>query len=312
MLGLGLIGGSIMRAAKAAGREVFGYNRSVEGAHAAVADGFDASTDLTDTLTRAADSDALIVLAVPMPALPGLLAHVRDVAPNCPLTDVTSVKTAVLREIDAAGLLHRFVGGHPMAGTADSGWAAGYAGLFTRAPWVVSVDDHVDPEVWTLVMTLALDCGALVVPAKSDEHDAAAAAISHLPHLLAEALAVAAGEVPLAFALAAGSFRDGTRVAGTAPDLVRAMCEGNCTQLLPAVDRVIELLSRARDSLASHNSLAELVDAGHAARTRYDSFPRSDIFTVVIGAENWREELAAAGRAGGVIRSALPSLDSRR
>ncbi|MCV7103471.1 prephenate dehydrogenase [Mycobacterium palustre] len=312
VLGLGLIGGSIMRAAKAAGREVFGYNRSVEGAHAAVADGFDASTDLTDTLTRAADSDALIVLAVPMPALPGLLAHVRDVAPNCPLTDVTSVKTAVLREIDAAGLLHRFVGGHPMAGTADSGWAAGYAGLFTRAPWVVSVDDHVDPEVWTLVMTLALDCGALVVPAKSDEHDAAAAAISHLPHLLAEALAVAAGEVPLAFALAAGSFRDGTRVAGTAPDLVRAMCEGNCTQLLPAVDRVIELLSRARDSLASHNSLAELVDAGHAARTRYDSFPRSDIFTVVIGAENWREELAAAGRAGGVIRSALPSLDSRR
>jgi prephenate dehydrogenase len=312
VLGLGLIGGSIMRAAKAAGREVFGYNRSVEGAHAAVADGFDASIDLTDTLARAADTDALIVLAVPMPALPGLLAHVADVAPNCPLTDVTSVKTAVLHEVVAVGLLERFVGGHPMTGTADSGWAAGYAGLFTRAPWVVSVDDHVDPGVWAMVMTLALDCGALVVPAKSDEHDAAAAAISHLPHLLAEALAVTAAEVPLAFALAAGSFRDGTRVAGTAPDLVRAMCEGNATKLLPAVDRVIELLGRARDSLAAHNSLAELVDGGHAARTRYDSFPRSDIFTIVIGAENWRQELAAAGRAGGVIRSALPSLDSRR
>ena len=84
-----------------------------------------------------------------------------------------------------------------------------------------------------MVMTLALDCGAVVVPARSDEHDAAAAAISHLPHLLAEALAVTAGEVPLAFALAAGSFRDGTRVAATAPDLVRAMCEGNADQLLP-------------------------------------------------------------------------------
>jgi prephenate dehydrogenase len=68
------------------------------------------------------------------------------------------------------------------------------------------------------------------------------------------------------------------------------------------------LLGRARDSLAWQNSVAELVDAGQAARTRYDSFPRSEIFTVVIGAENWREELAAAGRAGGVIRSALPSL----
>ncbi len=137
-------------------------------------------------------------------------------------------------------------------------------------------------------MTLALDCGALVVPAKSDEHDAAAAAISHLPHLLAEALAVTAGDVPLAFALAAGSFRDGTRVAGTAPDLVRAMCEANSGQLLPAVDRVIELLGRARESLARHNSVADLIDAGHAALTRYDSFPRSDIFAVVIGEETWR------------------------
>ena len=312
MLGLGLIGGSIMRATKAAGREVFGYNRSVEGAQAAVADGFDASTDLNDTLTRAADTGALIVLALPMPALGGMLAHISESAPECPLTDVTSVKSAVVEEVAAAGLQERFVGGHPMTGTADSGWAAGYAGLFTRAPWVISVDDRVDPNVWAMVMTLALDCGAFVVPAKSDEHDAAAAAISHLPHLLAEALAVIAGEVPLAFGLAAGSFRDGTRVAGTAPDLVRAMCEGNSGQLVPALDRVIELLGRASESLAHQDSVADLVEAGHAARTRYDSFPRSDIFTVVIGDENWREELAAAGRAGGVIRSALPILDIPR
>ncbi|WP_240430775.1 prephenate dehydrogenase [Mycobacterium shigaense] len=312
MLGLGLIGGSIMRAAAAAGREVFGYNRSVEGAQGAVADGFDATTDLTHTLTRAARTGALIVLAVPMPALPSMLAHISELAPQCPLTDVTSVKTAVLDEVKAAGLQDRFVGGHPMTGTENSGWSAGHAGLFTMAPWVVSVDDHVDPVVWWMVMTLALDCGSVVVPARSDEHDAAAAAISHLPHLLAEALAVTAAEVPLAFALAAGSFRDGTRVAGSAPDLVRAMCEANSAQLLPAVDRMIDLLSRARDSLDWDNSVAELVEAGHAAHTRYDRFPRSDIFPVVIGAEKWREELAAAGRAGGMIRSALPIRDSPR
>ncbi|OBF80713.1 prephenate dehydrogenase [Mycobacterium sp. 852002-51163_SCH5372311] len=310
VLGLGLIGGSIMRAATAAGREVFGYNRSVEGAQGARSEGFDATTELGETLRRAADAEALIVLAVPMPALPSMLTHIRDLAANCPLTDVTSVKSAVLDEVAAAGLQPRFVGGHPMTGTAHSGWAAGHAGLFTRAPWVVSVDDHVDPAVWSMVMTLALDCLAVVVPARSDEHDAAAAAISHLPHLLAEALAITAAEVPLAFALAAGSFRDATRVAGTAPDLVRAMCEGNSSQLVPSADRVIDLLSRARDSLATHNSVQELIEAGHAARTRYDSFPRFDIITTIIGTENWREELAAAGRAGGVIRSALPILDS--
>ncbi len=151
---------------------------------------------------------------------------------------------------EAAGLLDRYVGGHPMAGTAHSGWTAGDARLFAGAPWVLSVDEHVDAQVWAQVMDLALDCGAVVVPAKSDEHDAAAASISHLPHLLAEALAVTAGEVPLAFALAAGSFRDGTRVAATAPDLVRAMCEANADQLLPALDRALELLNQARQSLA--------------------------------------------------------------
>ena len=311
VLGLGLIGGSLLRAAVASGREAFGYNRSYQGAEAARADGFAASTELSEALSWAGERRALIVLAVPMPAVSQLMAHLKTQAADCPLTDVISVKGAVLREIRSAGLLDRYVGGHPMAGTAYSGWLAGDAGLFRGAPWVVSVDEHVDASIWAQVMNLALDCGGVVVPAKSDEHDAAAASVSHLPHLLAEALAATAGEVPLAFALAAGSFRDGTRVAGTAPDLVRAMCEANADQLLPTLDHALALLHRARQSLAEKNSVAELVDAGHAARTRYQSFPRPDIVTVTLGAPNWREELAAAGRAGAVIRSALPGPDSR-
>jgi prephenate dehydrogenase len=310
VLGLGLIGGSVMRAATEAGRDVFGYNRSVEGVQAATADGFDATEHIDKALKRAAKSDALIVLAVPVPALPIVLGHVRDVAPDCPLTDVTSVKAAVMDEVKSFGLLPRFVGGHPMAGTAHSGWAAGDGRLFVGAPWVLTVDDHVDPEVWAMVMDLALDCGAVVVPARSDEHDAAAASISHLPHLLAETLAATAGEVPLAFALAAGSFRDGTRVAATAPDLVRAMCEANAEHLLPALDRSIDMLKKARKSLAMDGSVADLVEEGHAARMRYSGFRRSQIVTIVIGRDGWREELAAAGRAGGVIKSALPVLDN--
>ena len=311
VLGLGLIGGSVVRAAVAAGRDTLGYNRSVEGAEAARLDGFQATTDLTEALTWAAQRDALIVLAVPMPAVSQLLGHIRDVAPECPLTDVISVKGAVLHEMRAAGLLDRYVGGHPMAGTAHSGWAAGDGRLFAGAPWVLSVDEHVDAGVWAQVMHLALDCGAVVVPAKSDEHDAAAASISHLPHLLAEALAVTAGEVPLAFSLAAGSFRDGTRVAATSPDLVRAMCEANAEQLLPLLDRALELLTHTRTTLNEKGSVAELVEGGHAARARYDSFSRPQIVTITLGAENWREELAAAGRSGAVIRSALPGPGSR-
>jgi len=311
VLGLGLIGGSVLRAAVSAGRQTLGYNRSGQGCQAARSDGFAATTDLAEALAWAAEQGALIVLAVPMPAVASLLLRIKQIAPGCPLTDVISVKGAVLQQVHSAGLLDRYVGGHPMAGTAHSGWSSGHAGLFIGAPWVVSVDDHVEAAIWSQVMHLALDCGAVVVPAKSDEHDAAVAAISHLPHLFAETMAAAAAEVPLAFALAAGSFRDGTRVAGTSPDLVRAMCEANADKLIPTLDRALELLNRTRNSLADNGSVAEMVNIGHAARVRFDHLTRPDILTVALGEDNWREELAAAGRAGAVIRSALRGPGSR-
>jgi prephenate dehydrogenase len=100
-------------------------------------------------------------------------------------------------------------------------------------------------------------------------------------------------------------------VAATAPDLVRAMCEANSEQLLPALDRSIELLTKARKSLATDGSVADLVEEGHASRMRFSGFRRSQIVTIVIGEDGWRDELAAAGRTGGVIKSALPVRDSR-
>ena len=89
------------------------------------------------------------------------------------------------------------------------------------------------------------------------------------------------------------------------------MCEANSDQLLPVLERTLGLLSDARDALAAKLPLTDLVEPGHAARVRYDNFSRPEILTIVVGDENWREELAAAGRAGGVIRSALPALGSR-
>ena len=142
VLGLGLIGGSVLRAAVAAGREALGYNRSADGVAAARSDGFTATADLTEALAWASARQALIVVAVPMPAVGWLLDHIKQIAPDCPITDVISVKNPVLQQVRSAGLLKRYVGGHPMAGTAHSGWPAGNATLFQGAPWVVAVDDH--------------------------------------------------------------------------------------------------------------------------------------------------------------------------
>ena len=254
MVGTGLIGGSLLRAAEKAGRAVWGASASEATAAQACADGFDVTINTDAALRRAVDADALVVLAVPLPALPDVLRRVDAVAPTCRLTDAVSVKVAAGDAVARYAPRARYVGGHPMAGTAESGWAAGDAELFSGAAWVVAADDGLDLDVWRDVAELAWACGARVVPAAVDEHDLAVARVSHLPHLLAAVLAaVGAGEPDddLPLALAASSFADGTRVAGTRPELVLAMCEGNRHALLAAVDDALGRLGVMRGALAS-------------------------------------------------------------
>lgn len=307
VLGLGLIGGSVLRALRRAGRPVHGYNRSAGAVAAARTDGYEVTDDLPAALTRAAAEDALIVLAVPMPAVDPVLAAIADHAPDCALTDVVSVKAPVRDAVRARGLADRFVGGHPMAGTAYSGWTAGDAALFDEAVWVVAADDGADPGVWARVARLAADCGAVVVPAESAAHDEAAARISHLPHVLAETLAAVGAADPLALTLAAGSFRDGTRVAGSAPELVRAMCEANGPALLGVLDQALELLTAARAQLAGptgggDGALAELVAAGHAGHTAYTATQRKPLTDLRLGEDGWLDRLRTAGAEGRVWR----------
>ncbi|MGZ4517172.1 MAG: prephenate dehydrogenase [Mycobacteriaceae bacterium] len=300
VLGLGLIGGSVLRAATAAGRVAWGYNRS----GLAGAAGCDVGSDLTAALRRAAAEDALVVLAVPMTAVAEVLAEVAEHAPGCALTDAVSVKAPVADAVQRHGLSARYVGGHPMAGTSESGWAASDADLFRGAAWVVAADDGLDVDVWQQVARLALDCGAYVVPAAAAEHDAAVARISHLPHVLAAVLASVGGDGgQLALSLAAGSFRDGTRVAGTRPELVQAMCEANDTALLVAVDDALGRLSAARDSLLAARSLATVVGDGHRARLRFDALERPAITGVDFGSADVLAQLRKAGRSGGALHA---------
>lgn len=333
VLGLGLIGGSLLRAARAADRSAWGATAADDDAAAARADGFEVSADVAAALRRAAEVDALIVLAVPLTCLESVLRQVAEHAPHCHLTDVVSVKGPVFEAVARRLPATRYVGGHPMAGAAASGWAAGDADLFRDAAWVVttdaaaeigesdspfvdgmaagavSEDDDIDPArwdgaLWTEVARLALDCGAHVVPATTAEHDSVAARISHLPHLLAAVLAsVGADGGPLALSLAAGSFTDGTRVAGSRPELVRAMSEGNRDALLDALDDALGRLGAARGSLASTGSLAKTIDAGHQARQEllHARAATGSTVRIELTGAGARDSLLALGRAGGRI-----------
>lgn len=306
ILGLGLIGGSMLRGLTAAGHPAFGYNRSAATVAAATESGHDASDDLTGTLRRAADTDALIVLATPVTTIEPLVSAIAEHAPGCLITDVISVKQPVRHIVDDLAPGARYVGGHPMAGTDKSGWSATDPAMFDGAMWMVSTGDGADPDDWLRVASLARTLGADVVPAADDAHDRAVAAISHLPHLTAAATAAVGGaESALSLRLAAGSFRDGTRVAGTAPDLQRAMVEANSLAVLNVLSETIDRLILARDELRDQGSVEVLIDAGHRARLAYDeiaSGPVTPITDVRIGEPGWQQELRRQGHKGQVWR----------
>ena len=278
VVGLGQIGGSLAAALCAAGREVTGWDVDPAAREAAERRGVRISRELA----------GVVVLAVPLPetatALEGL-----TIDADATITDVGSVKVPVVAEAQLA-YGGRFVGGHPMAGTERSGWAAADPGLFAGARWVVCLEPDTDLTRWLRVAEVALAAGAEVVPVTAAEHDQAVAVVSHVPHLLAAALAAAAGEAgPLALGLAAGSFRDGTRVAGSDPDLVTAMVEGNAGPTAAALARVQEQLARP---------WPELVAAGVAVARR--SAVRR---TVRVPLD--RAALLELGRSGGAVTGRL-------
>ncbi|GAA2333513.1 prephenate dehydrogenase [Saccharopolyspora halophila] len=302
VIGLGLIGGSVLRAAAAVGRPAWGATIDEEDSAAAGRAGFEVlATEAA--LRRAADEDALIVLATPLTAMQGVLRQVAANAPHALLTDVVSVKDAVENEVRKQVPTARYAGGHPMAGLAESGFLAGSAELFSGAAWAVTIEERTPLQAWREAARLALDCGAHVVPTSAAAHDDAAARISHLPHMFAAVLAaVGADGGPLALSLAAGSFRDGTRVAGSPPELVQAMTEGNKPALLDALDDALGRLGAARGSLASTGGLKSTVDAGHQARISLEELDTDtrETSAVALG-ENALFRLRELGELGGRV-----------
>jgi prephenate dehydrogenase len=278
VVGLGQLGGSLAAALVAAGRPVTGWDVDPAARAAAEARGVRIGTELA----------GVVVLAVPLPAMATALDGLT-VAPDATITDVGSVKGPVLTGVGGA-VGGRFVGGHPMCGTERSGPEAVDPGLFRGARWAVCLEPGTELPRWLRVAEVALAVGAEVVPVTAAEHDDAVAAISHVPHLLAAALAAAAAAAgPLALNLAAGSFRDGTRVAGSDPALVTAMVAGNAGPTAAALDRVRAQLDRP---------WPELVAAGHAVARRPAG--RRPVRVPLD-----RAALLALGRAGGAVTRRL-------
>ena len=229
ILGTGLIGASVGMGLRRQGWHVTGWDpegavleRAVLGGAADVAAG---APD--EALEGGAD---LVVLAGPPD---GIVATLRELDTDALVTDVAGVKGPV---VGAGAHLPHFVAGHPMAGRETSGPEAASAALFRGAAWVLATDGAADDDLASMSRIVG-SLGARPIRMTASEHDAAVAVVSHLPQVLAAALVREAVESHSALDLAAGSFRDLTRVAASNPASWREVLVANGDVVAAAIRR---------------------------------------------------------------------------
>ncbi len=257
ILGLGLIGGSIARGARERrlARKITAWNRTpavLEEALAARA--IDLAAASPAEAVRGAD---LVILAVPVLAAPALGLEVRRHAPaSAVITDAGSTKESIVAAMEAPSAGGApFVGGHPIAGTENSGFAASRGNLFEGAPFILTPTARTEAAAAAKVETFWAGLGSRVYRLAPGEHDRLFALISHLPHLAAYALvgAVFSGldDREEAARYMGGGFRDFTRIAASDPAMWRDICLDNRRHLLHALDLLESELSFIRQALSS-------------------------------------------------------------
>ncbi|KXK63298.1 prephenate dehydrogenase [Micromonospora rosaria] len=272
VVGTGLIGGSLLLGLRAAGLDVAGWDPDPTTRAQAREQGATSPDRLDDAV---ADRD-VVFLCGPLPTLPETLLRVAALTGDgCVLTDVGSTKAELAGFADGHGLAHRFVPGHPMAGTDRAGLTAAVPGLFETAAWVLCPTGPGLPAFRWLAGLLLAAFRSRVVPMSASGHDAVVALSSHVPHLLAGALAGAVHRAELGdavLALAAGSFRDGTRVAGSPPQRTANMLLGNREQVLRQLDGVRAYLDELAGALRADDpaGLVGLYRGAATARTGLD------------------------------------------
>lgn len=258
IIGVGLIGGSLARAARKAGfcREIVGAGRSTGNLDKAVALGVIDRYE-TDPAAAVAGAD-LVVAAVPLGAMEAVFRRIAPaLGPQTVITDVGSAKAGVVEAARAAlgEAFPRFVPGHPIAGTEQSGVEASFAKLFENHRVILTPLAETDPAAVERVRALWQASGAQVTEMAVEHHDAVLAATSHLPHLLAYALVdslARLGNREEIFQYAAGGFRDFTRIASSDPVMWRDICLANR-------DAILSMLERFAGEL---DTLTGLIEAG--------------------------------------------------
>ncbi len=274
VVGVGLIGGSIALALRDAGWTVLGRDRSESTLRAAV------DLGVIDAIAPEGHVDDVDITFVATPV--GVIAEEvrRSLADTDGLvTDAGSVKSGLLPLMADP----RFVGGHPMAGSELEGVAGARADLFDGRTWVLTPVSTTDDDALARLRSIVSGFGSEAVFLPPEAHDAMVAVVSHVPHLTAASLmglaASAATEHRGLLRLAAGGFRDMTRIAAGSPAIWPDICAENSEAIIAQLDVLIDALRRVRDVIAEddRSALLSMLETARAERIALPArFTRAD------------------------------------
>ena len=278
VIGLGLIGGSLARALRAAGyaAHITGYDPDVIQRDQALRLGVvDHVAD--QAVDAVADAD-FVVLSVPVLRTAEAMASILPgLKPGTVVTDVGSTKQSVLADVAAVcgdELPGWFIAGHPIAGTEKSGVAHSFAELFRGHRVILTPHARQNAEAKDQVVAMWKTCGARIVEMDAARHDAIFAATSHLPHLLAYSFVDMLDRMDQQheiFPNAGGGFRDFTRIASSSPRMWHDVIRANKASVGALLDKQIEELRQLQQMITGErwDEVRQLFERARAARERY-------------------------------------------
>ncbi|MBF0281032.1 MAG: prephenate dehydrogenase/arogenate dehydrogenase family protein [Zetaproteobacteria bacterium] len=257
VIGVGLIGGSIVRCLRREGlvQRISGVGRETANLERAEQLGIidDWSHDLAATVASA----DLIILAVPMGAYAQIFSILNVALPaHAIITDAGSTKShaIAMAEIHLPNHIDRFVPAHPIAGTEQSGVEASFDSLFQGRRCIITPHAKMSDDALSRVYQIWQATGSVLIEMSAEHHDTLLASVSHLPHLAAFALVNGVCETGKQqpydpFEFAAGGFRDFTRIASSSPAMWRDIALSNRQALLQTLDGYQQQLTRIRNAI---------------------------------------------------------------
>ncbi len=259
-IGFGLIGGSIAKGIKKVHPEyrLIAYSRTKSKLDAALADR--CLDQVVTTVNEELGGCDILIICTPVSCITDYLNKIKPfLSESCIITDVGSTKGQIVEAIHSLGLDAQFVGGHPMAGSEKTGYENADAEILKGAYYVLTPTDETPAESLKAMKTLVTELGSIPVIMGCDEHDKAVAAISHVPHLIAcnlVNLVQDSDQEETMRQLAAGGFKDITRIASSSPEVWEQICMTNKDAIAETLEDYISSLHETLNDIKNEDGAA--------------------------------------------------------